>query len=80
MSTTIEDFNINYERIKSIILFFTLYGSVYLLSTSLILINYSMIKNKRPPTELIIINGLVFFASGYIFIGMVLSNRSYIKS
>jgi hypothetical protein len=65
---------------KSIILFFTLYGSVYLLSTSLILINHSMIKNKRPPTELIIINGLVFFASGYIFIGMVLSNRSYIKS
>jgi hypothetical protein len=65
---------------KSIIIFFTLYGSVYLLSTSLILINHSMIKNKRPPTELIIINGLVFFASGYIFIGMVLSNRSYIKS
>jgi hypothetical protein len=59
---------------NSIILFFTLFGSVYLLSTSLILMNISLIKNKRLPTELIIINGLTFVVSGYIFISVSLSN------
>lgn len=59
---------------NSIILFSTLFGSVYLLSTSLILINNSLVKNKRPSTELIIINGLTFVVSGYIFISVSLSN------
>lgn len=68
---------------NSVILFSSLFGSVYLLSTSLRCINKLMIKNERPPTGLIIINGLTFVASGYIFIGVSLSNLShlsYIKS
>lgn len=48
---------------SKVILFFVLFGSVYLLSTSLILINNSLVKNERPPTELIIINGLTFVVS-----------------
>ena len=59
---------------SKVILFFVLFGSVYLLSTSLILINNSLVKNERPPTELIIINGLTFVVSGYIFINVSLSN------
>jgi heme/copper-type cytochrome/quinol oxidase subunit 3 len=59
---------------NSIILFSTLFGSVYLLSTSLILINKSLIENKRSPPELIIINGLTLVVSGYIFISVSLSN------
>lgn len=38
-----------------------------------------MLKNETPPTGLIIINGLTFVASGYIFIGVSLSNLSHLS-
>jgi len=65
---------------NSIILFSSLFGSVYLMSISLGLINKSLLENKKIPHELIIINGLIFVVSGSIFIGGTLSNLSYFKS
>jgi hypothetical protein len=65
---------------NSIILFSSLFGSVYLMSISLGLINRSFLENKKIPRELIIINGLTFVVSGSIFIGLSLSNFSYFKS
>ena len=59
---------------NSIILFCSLFGSVYLMSVSLGLINRSFIENKKIPRELIIINGLTFVVTSSIFIGMTLSN------
>ena len=65
---------------NSIILFSSLFGSVYLMSISLGLINRSFLENKKIPRELIIINGLTFMVSSSIFIGATLSNLSYFKS
>ena len=65
---------------NSIILLSSLFGSVYLMVKSLELINRSLLENKKIPRELIIINGLTFAASGYIFIAGSLSNLSYFKS
>jgi hypothetical protein len=65
---------------NSIILFSSLFGSVYLMSISLGLINKALLENKKMQRELIIINGLTFVASGFIFIGLSLSNFSYFKS
>jgi hypothetical protein len=65
---------------NSIILFSSLFGSVYLMSISLGLINRSLLENKKIPRELIIINGLTFVVSSSIFIGGTLSNLSYFKS
>jgi len=65
---------------NSIILFSSLFGSVYLMSISLALINRSRLENKKIPRELIIINGLTFLVSSYIFIGGTLSNLTYFKS
>ena len=65
---------------NSIILFSSLFGSVYLMSISLGLINRSFLENKKIPRELIIINGLTFMVSSSIFIGATLSNLSYLKS
>jgi hypothetical protein len=56
------------QIIKHIILTSSLFGSVYLMAKSLELINRSHIEGKRIPCELIIINGLTFVVSGYIFI------------
>jgi len=53
---------------NSIILFSSLFGSVYLMSISLGLINRSLLENKKIPRELIIINGLTFAMSSSIFI------------
>ena len=53
---------------NSIILFSSLFGSVYLMSISLGLINKSFLENKKIPRELIIINGLTFVVSTSIFI------------
>ena len=53
---------------KSIILSSCLFGSFYLCSTSLILINRSLLENKNIPNELDIINGLTFIVSGSIVI------------
>jgi hypothetical protein len=65
---------------NSIILFSSLFGSVYLMSISLGLINSSLLENKKIPCKLIIINGLTFLVSSSIFIGGTLSNLSYFKS
>ena len=65
---------------NSIILFSSLFGSVFLMAKSLELINRSLLEDKKIPRELIIINGLTFVVSGYIFIGGSLSNLSYFKS
>jgi len=64
---------------NSIILFSSLFGSVYLMSISLGLINCSLLENKKIPRELIIINGLTFLVSSSIFISGTLSNLSYFK-
>jgi hypothetical protein len=64
---------------NSIILFSSLFGSVYLMSISLGLINWSLLENKKIPRELIIINGLTFLVSSSIFISRTLSNLSYFK-
>jgi hypothetical protein len=64
---------------NSIILFSSLFGSLYLMSISLGFINNSLLEDKKIPRELIIINGLTFVASGYIFIGASLSNLFIIK-
>jgi hypothetical protein len=65
---------------NSIILFSSLFGSVYLMSISLGMINSSLLENKKLPQELIIINGFTFAISSSIFIGISLSNLSYFKS
>ena len=65
---------------NSIILFSSLLGSVYLMAKSLELINSSLLENKKIPPELIIINGLTFVASGYIFIAGSLSKLSHFKT
>jgi hypothetical protein len=64
---------------NSIIIFSSLFGSVYLMSISLGLINMSFLDNKKIPRELIIINGLTFVTSSYIFIDISLSNLYYLK-
>ena len=53
---------------KFIILSSCLFGSVYLCSTSLLLINRSLLENKKLPNKLIIINGLTFLVSGSIVV------------
>ncbi len=53
---------------KSIILSSCLFGSFYLCSTSLILINRSLLENKKIPNELHMINGLTFFVSGSVVV------------
>ena len=61
---------------KYIILSSCLFGSLYLSSISLGLINRSLLENKKIPNELIIINGVIFFVSGSI----VLYNFSLLNS
>ena len=63
----------------SIILFSSLFGSVYLMSISLGFINRSLLENKKIPRELIIINGLTFVVSCYIFIDMSLSKLTHFR-
>ena len=53
---------------KHIILSSCLFGSFYLCSTSLFLLNKLSLENKKIPNELIIINGLTFLVSGYIVV------------
>ena len=65
---------------NSIILSSCLFGSVYLTSISLGLINRSFLENKKIPRELLIINGLTFVVSGSIFIGsFAILSLSYFK-
>ena len=53
---------------RSIILSSCLFGSFYIFSTSLVLINRALLENKKIPNELIIINGLTFLVSGSIIV------------
>lgn len=53
---------------KSIILSSCLFGSIYLCSTSLELINKLLLENKKIPNKLIIINGLVFLVSSSLLV------------
>jgi hypothetical protein len=54
--------------IDSIILSAGLFGSIYLCSTTLTLINMSYIENKKMPNELIILNGFTFIMTGSLVI------------
>ena len=49
---------------NSIILSSYLFGSIYLFSQSLKLINKLQLKNKKIPRNLILINGFIFVLSG----------------
>jgi hypothetical protein len=53
---------------NSIILSSCLFGSIYLFSVTLTLINNSLLENRKMPRKLIIINGLTFLFSGSIII------------
>ncbi len=53
---------------NAIILSSCLFGSVYLSSISLKLINNLFLENKKIPYKLIIINGLTFLSSASIFL------------
>ena len=64
---------------NSIILFSSLFGSVYLMSISLGLINKALLENKKMQCELIIINGLTFVVSCYIFINMSLLKLTHFR-
>jgi hypothetical protein len=57
---------------NSIILSSCLFGSVYLMTISLGLINMSLLENKKISRELIILNDLTFVVSGSIFIGGII--------
>ncbi len=48
-----------------------LFGSVYLMTLSLGLINMTLLENKKIPRKLIIINGLTFIISGSVFLYFV---------
>ena len=52
---------------KSIILAYHLFGSAYLFSKSLEMINMLSLENKKIPNSLIVLNGLVFMGSSYVF-------------
>jgi hypothetical protein len=52
---------------NSIILSASLFGSVYLFSKSLQLINKSFLENRKIPQEVFLINGVTFVASSSIF-------------
>ncbi len=52
---------------NAIILSSCLFGSVYLCSESLKLINNLFLENKKIPYKLIVINGLTFLSSASIF-------------
>lgn len=53
---------------NSIILSAGLFGSVYLCGISLVLINNSLVENKKMPNKLMVINGLTFIISGSIIV------------
>ena len=53
---------------NSIILSAGLFGSIYLCSTTLTLINMAHIENSKTPNELIILNGFTFIMTGSLVI------------
>lgn len=64
---------------RSIILSSCLFGSFYIFSTSLVLINRALLENKKIPNELIVINGLTLMISGSICIYNFNLCSKYIK-
>jgi len=56
------------STIDSIILSAGLFGSIYLCSTTLTLINMAHIENKKMPNELIVLNGFTFIMTGSLVI------------
>ena len=62
---------------NSIILSAGLFGSIYLCSTTLTLINMAHIENnnKKMPNEIIILNGFTFIMSGSLIIYTFVSLR-----
>lgn len=68
MNNTINKMNKLIDKMNNaIILSSCLFGSVYIFSLSLGLINMSMLENKKIPTKLIWLNGLTFVISGSLF-------------
>jgi len=53
---------------NSIILSAALFGSIYLCSTTLTIINMTYIKDIKMPNELILLNGFTFIMSGSLVI------------
>ena len=60
-----------------IILSSSLFGSIFLFSTSLILTNRTLLEDKKIPNGIFIINGLTMLVSGSI---IVMYNSSHFKS
>ena len=52
-----------------IILSSSLFGSIFLFSTSLILTNRALLEDKKVPNGVFIINGLTMLVSGSIIVG-----------
>jgi len=70
-------YNIMYN---SIILSSRLFGSVFIFSTSLILINQQHIENKKMPLYVNVINGLTLVVSGSVFLCSIdLSLNNYFQ-
>jgi ABC-type Na+ efflux pump permease subunit len=66
---------------NSIILSSCFFGSIFLCSTSLKIINQSFLQDKKIPNKLIIINSLTFVMSGSIFVySFILSDLFHFKS
>ena len=68
---------------NSIILSSCLFGSVNVFYKSLELINRTVLENRLVPYKLILLNGLTFCMSGFIFFYIVFNNNKctfkYIK-
>ncbi len=58
---------------NSIVLASSLFGSVYLFSTSLLSINTSLLENKKMSNNFILINGLILAISGSIIVATLFS-------
>ncbi len=65
-----------------IILSSSLFGSIFLFSTSLILTNRALLEDKKIPNEVFVLNGLTMFVSGSIIVyyNFSLLNLSHFKS
>ena len=71
--------NIMYNHI---ILSSSLFGSIFLFSTSLILTNKALLEDKKIPNEVFVLNGLTMLVSGSIIVyyNFSLLNLSHFKS
>ena len=58
----------NNKMYNNIIISASLFGSIFIFSTSLILTNKALLEDKKKPNSLFIINGLTMLVSGYIII------------